>query len=62
MSSELWVKGDDCILGPHAKGKKETWFFVAFERPSLNLSGLNSPASFPHSSVSRWTSRTGRLI
>ena len=50
------------ILGPQAKGKKETWLFVAFETPSLNLSGLNSAASFPHSWVSRWTSIVGRLM
>ncbi|CAA7029961.1 unnamed protein product [Microthlaspi erraticum] len=50
------------ILGPHAKGKKETWLFVAFEILSLNLSYLNSAALIPHSSVSRWTSIIGRLI
>nr|AAM63597.1 unknown [Arabidopsis thaliana] len=47
------------ILGPHPKGKKQTWFFVAFAIPSLNLSGLNSAASSPQSLVSRWISRTG---
>lgn len=45
------------IRGPHPNGKYKPGFFCAFVTPSLNLSGLNSIASSPHTSWS-WCNKT----